>query len=137
MSTITELREQGLLLYRRTKPPAPFQLQSPPAPLSSDPDAEARVPQSAHAVVTHRNQIPGIYLDLEPRPLSAFDDNPIFNENGAARFLGISAECVKKWRQRNQGPDYLQYGRGGPVRYELHALMAFRAANEVKVGARP
>jgi hypothetical protein len=76
-------------------------------------------------------------LRLEPRPLSAFDDNPIFNENSAARFLGISAECLKKWRQRNQGPDYIQYGRGGPVRYELNALMAFRAANRVIVGAKP
>ena len=131
------MREQGLLLNRRTKPPAPFELQSPPASPSSDPAAEARVPQSGHAVVTHRGQIPGIYLRLEPQPLSAFDDNPIFNEDGAARFLGISSERMKKWRQRNQGPDYLQYGRGGPVRYELNSLMAFRAVNEVKVGGRP
>ena len=69
--------------------------------------------------------------------MSAFDDNPIFNEDGAARFLGISAERMKKWRQRNQGPDYLQYGRGGAVRYDLNALMAFRAANRVMVSAKP
>ena len=137
MPTRTELVQQGLLLNRRTKPPAPFQLESPPASTSSRTAAEARVPQSGHAVVTHRGQIPGVYLRLEPRPLSAFDDNPIFNENSAARFLGISAECLKKWRQRNQGPDYIQYGRGGPVRYELNALMAFRAANRVIVGAKP
>jgi hypothetical protein len=67
----------------------------------------------------------------------AYDDNPVFNEASAATFLGISAERMKKWRQRNQGPDYLQYGPGGPVRYELNALIAFRAAHEVKIGARP
>jgi hypothetical protein len=67
----------------------------------------------------------------------AYDDNPVFNEASAATFLGISAECIKKWRQRNQGPDYLQYGQGGPVRYELNTLIAFRAAHKITVGGRP
>jgi hypothetical protein len=66
----------------------------------------------------------------------AYDDNPVFNEASAATFLGISAECIKKWRQRNQGPDYLQYGQGGPVRYELKALTAFRVAHRIAVGGQ-
>ena len=73
------------------------------------------------------------YLDVEPRPVWACNDNPVFNERGAAQLVGISAECLKKWRQRNQGPDYIQYGRNGPIRYELSALRAFRAANTVYV----
>ena len=42
---------------------------------------------------------------------------------------------MKKWRQRNQGPDYIQYGKDGTVRYELTALMAYRAAHRVQNGA--
>jgi hypothetical protein len=74
---------------------------------------------------------------LAPRPLLAYDDNPVFNEASAARFLNISAECIKKWRQRNQGPDYIQYGPGGPVRYELNTLIAFRAAHKITVVGQP
>ncbi len=79
-----------------------------------------------------RTELPGRYLTLEQPPISAFDDNPVFDEFCAARFLGLSTETLKKWRQRDLGPDYIQYGPGGPVRYELNALMAFRAANTVK-----
>lgn len=75
------------------------------------------------------------YLEVEPRPVWACDDNPVFNEAGAARLVGISQECLKKWRQRNKGPDYIQYGQGGPIRYELSALSAFRDANRVHVGS--
>jgi hypothetical protein len=78
-----------------------------------------------------RTQIPETYLILEPQPLSAYEDDPVFNEIGAAQIIGISAECLKKWRHRNQGPDYIQYGPGGPIRYELSALRAFRAAHRV------
>jgi hypothetical protein len=44
---------------------------------------------------------------------------------------------LKKWRQRNQGPDYVQYGPDGPVRYELDALMAFRARHRVRAKPKP
>ena len=75
------------------------------------------------------------YLKVEPLPISAYNDDPVFDEVGAARLLGLSAECLKKWRQRNQGPDYIQYGKGGPVRYELTVLAAFRKAHKVHVGS--
>ena len=42
-----------------------------------------------------------------------------------------------KWRQPDQGPDYIQSGTGGPVRYKLDALVALREINKVVVGAKP
>jgi hypothetical protein len=81
-------------------------------------------------------QIPITYLTMESKPLSAFDDNPVLGVNGAAEVVGVSAECMRKWRQRDQGPDYIQYGLDGPVRYELSTLMAFRLAHRVKVGLK-
>jgi hypothetical protein len=83
----------------------------------------------------HRLQIPMVYLGVEPRPVWACDGNPVFNEESAARLVGVSKDCLKKWRQRNKGPDYIQYGQGGPIRYELSALNAFRDANRVHVGS--
>jgi hypothetical protein len=58
--------------------------------------------------------------------------NPVFNQYGAAEILGIIVQCLKKWRQRNQGPDYIQYGRDGAVRYALKDLMAFRAGHTLR-----
>jgi hypothetical protein len=81
---------------------------------------------------TQRIELPGRYLTLEQPPLSAFDDNPVFDESCAARFLGLSTETLKKWRQRNFGPDYIQYGPAGPVRYTFNALMDFRDTHTVK-----
>ncbi len=100
---------------------------APAVPKPAQPD-QASAPQ--------RGVVPGIYLTLEKLPLSVFDDNPVFNEFGAAKLVGVSAEVLKKWRQRNMGPDYIQYGAAGPVRYELSALMAFRAAHKVKPGGK-
>jgi hypothetical protein len=71
-------------------------------------------------------------LKIEQPPFSAFDDSPVFDEISAGVILGLSPETLKKWRQRNTGPDYIQYGHAGPVRYELNALMEFRARNTVK-----
>jgi hypothetical protein len=34
------------------------------------------------------------------------------------------------------GPDYIQYGADGPVRYEFNALMEFRATHVVKPGRK-
>ena len=71
---------------------------------------------------------PARYTKLEPsRPLSAFIDDPLFNPKAAARILGVSVECLKKWRQRKRGPSYIQYGEDGPVRYALSALKRFQA----------
>lgn len=83
-----------------------------------------------------RKELPATYLNIEKPQLSTFDDNPVVNEHGAARILGVSAELLKKWRQRNMGPDYIQYGPGGPVRYEVNTLKAFREAHRVKVGSK-
>ena len=38
---------------------------------------------------------------------------------------------MKKWRQRNQGPDDIRYGKGGPVRYEINDLLDFRDSYKV------
>jgi hypothetical protein len=34
--------------------------------------------------------------------------------------------------KRGQGPDYIQYEKGGPVRYELSALATFIAAHRIR-----
>jgi len=39
------------------------------------------------------------------KPISAYDDNPVFNDFDAARFVGVTADCLKKWRQRQESPD--------------------------------
>ena len=88
---------------------------------------------SAQVGQAQRSELPGTFLQLEHRPLSAYDDNPVFDEVSAARFLGVGAACLKKWRQRMQGPDYIQYGKNGVIRYELCALMEFRDRNSVKL----
>ena len=134
--SITEFQEQGLLLYPRTKPSTAAQTQAQGTAGSSQPTNEVNSPRSAALAASHRRLVSRVFLDLAPRPLLAYDDNPVFNEASAARFLGISAECIKKWRQRNQGPDYIQYGPGGPVRYELNTLIAFRAAHKITVGGQ-
>jgi hypothetical protein len=81
--------------------------------------------------------LPTRYMDLEPpRPLSAINDDPVFNARAAASILGVSVECLTKWRQRGQGPDYIQYGEWGPVRYALSALMKYRAEHTILLGDR-
>jgi hypothetical protein len=74
--------------------------------------------------------------ELTPsRPLSVFNDDPVFKVGAAATFLGVSVELMKKWRQRRQGPTYLQYqtvsGEPGPVLYTLSALRQFRGTHTV------
>ena len=96
---------------------------------TSKPFAKSR---SAPVGPAQHRELPATYLTLEPRPISAYDDNPVFNENSAARLVGVTADCLKKWRQREEGPDYIQYGHNGVVRYELNALMEFRDKHRVK-----
>ena len=83
-----------------------------------------------------RREIPEIYLTIEPKPISAYDNNPVFDERNAARLIGVTAHCLKKWRQRKQGPDYIQYGHNGPIRYELNTLMDFREKYRVTLTGR-
>jgi hypothetical protein len=84
-------------------------------------------PQPARRLV-----IPTRYMELEPpQPLSAINDDPVFDTHAAAVLLGVTYECLRKWRQRNQGPDYIQYGDKGPIRYAVSALIACRTAHTV------
>jgi hypothetical protein len=92
--------------------------------------------QSDPAGPAQRHEVSPTLLQLERQPLSAYDDNPVFDEASAARFIGVTADCLKKWRQRKQGPDYIQYGRNGVVRYELNALMEFRDRHRIRIGHR-
>jgi hypothetical protein len=136
MPTIMELRPRGVLPYPRIDPAVTAKRQSTvaasqfAAQTNSLPQAEPGAPK--------RTAIPERYMLLEPKqPLSVIDDAPVFDAVAAARILGVSVERMKKWRQRNQGPDYIQYGKDGTVRYELTALMAYRAAHRVQNGSKP
>jgi hypothetical protein len=93
-------------------------------------------PQPAELGTAQHRELPATLLKLEPQPLSAYDDNPVLNEAGAAFIVGVTADALKKWRQRKQGPDYIQYGKNGPVRYELRALMEFRDKYRVVYNSR-
>lgn len=135
MPTIAQLRDQNPLLRPRTNPPAAVQPQPPSSVPSSHPAVDPKASLPSGVSIPRRTQIPAIYLTVERLPISTYDDNPILDGHGAAALLGLSRERLKKWRQRDQGPDYLQYGPAGAVRYELDALMAFRAAHRVKIGS--
>jgi hypothetical protein len=111
--------------------------QSESAALSSLPAVAAQLLQPVDLPAPRRTQIPEEYLSVQSRALSSFDDNPLLGTCGAAKILSVGVELLKKWRQRDQGPDYVQYGPGGPVRYELDALMAFRALHRVRVSSKP
>ena len=104
---------------------------------TSPPTVVAKRLQPADLAAPHVTQLPEVYPFVEPRALSTFDDNPLFDTCEAAKILAIGVDLLKKWRRRNQGPDYVQYGPGGPVRYELDALMAFRARHRVRVSSKP
>ena len=108
-------------------------LNSPTHPQPNKPAAAANIPTSNKIA-----EIPSRMRELEPEapPLVAIDD-PVFTTADAARILGITAQRLMKWRQRDQGPDYLQYEKGGPVRYELSALIEFKAAHRVRPSRQP
>ena len=101
-----------------------------PQPAQPAPDAGATTPN-----VT---EIPLRLRELEPAepPLVVVDD-PVFNTRDAAQILGLKADRLMKWRQRGQGPDYLQYEQSGDIRYELSALIAFKAAHRVRPSRQP
>jgi hypothetical protein len=131
MVTITELRARGIVGYPRTTPSATSQ-----SAFAMSTSAFA-APTKSSSLTDHTapkvTEIPERYMRLEPKdPLIVIDDNPVFDAYAAGRILGRTDECLKKWRQRDQGPDYIQYERNGVVRYELSALMAFRAEHRVK-----
>jgi hypothetical protein len=137
MPNATEPHKQRFTLNPRARAAALAQLQSPSVLSSSLPAVAAKRIQPVDLASPHRTQIPEEYLSVESRSLSTFDDNPLFGTCGAAEILAVTVELLKKWRQRNLGPDYVQYGTGGPVRYELNALIAFRELHRVRVNPKP
>lgn len=77
------------------------------------------------------------HLFVEPADLEKFlNDDPLVGTRGAAIILGVSADLLKKWRQRGKGPDYYQYEDGGPVLYGVRALNAFKVAYLVTPGKK-
>jgi len=122
-----EAAEQAAEARRRSQLAVPTSL----------PTVVAKRLQPVDLAVPHITQLPKEYPSVESRALSTFDDNPLFGTCEAADILAVGVDLLKKWRQRDQGPDYVQYGPGGPVRYELDALMAFRATHRVRVSSKP
>jgi hypothetical protein len=98
--------------------------------------AIVEIPKPAELRTAQRTELSATALPIKSKPLSECDDNPVLNEQGAAFIVGVSADLLKKWRQRKQGPDYIQYGTGGPVRYEIKALLAFRDEYRVYLSSK-
>lgn len=70
------------------------------------------------------------HLYVEPADLEKYyNDDPLVGGRGAAILLGVSYDLIRKWRQREKGPDYYQYEPGGPVLYSVRALNVFKAAH--------
>lgn len=84
-----------------------------------------------------RTELPLQLLKVEQPPISATSNNPALKECVAACILGLSDETLKKWRQRGIGPNYVQYGPDGAVRYLLSNLMEFRANHRIKTRHMP
>jgi hypothetical protein len=126
MSTTTAPRLQQELKTRSANTTNPAQPQSTsPAPSPTTP-------------VPNTTQIPLQLKSLEPAEPEVFiNDDPVFETIDAAAILGVTADRLVKWRQREQGPDYLQYAQNGHVRYELSSLIAFKAAHRVRPSRQP
>jgi hypothetical protein len=124
--TMEEAIERTRLRAKRLPDEAPAQPQptKPTPALRHAVKATDSAPSEVRAA--HRTELPAAARPAEITALSTCDDNPVLNELGAAFVLGVSPNLLKKWWQRTQGPDYIQYGRGGPVRYEIKALLYFR-----------
>jgi len=116
----------------QTKATTTARPQPPPAAPSSEPVVDGKATPFTEHLVALRKQIPEMLLSYEPAPISAYCNNPVLNERSAAALLGVSQDLMNKWRQRNWGPDYIQYGKAGPVRYELNELVKFRDRHKVQ-----
>ena len=115
---------------------AATQPQPPSAVPSSQPAVNEQPLSSDSPLANLRRQIPKFLLDYEPIPQEVFDENPVLTERSAAVLVGVTQSLMKKWRQRNWGPNYIQYGEDGPVRYEFAALMQFRNRHIVQVRSK-
>lgn len=69
-------------------------------------------------------------------PEEFISDDPVFITHDAAAMLGVPADRLMKWRQRGQGPEYLEYEDGG-IRYELSALIAYKASRRIHPSRQP
>jgi len=87
--------------------------------------------QPAGVRTANCTELPAKDSPVVSKPLSVYDDNPVLDSQGAAFVLGVSVDLLKKWRKRMLGPDYIQFGPGGTVRYELKALLAFRDSYKI------
>jgi len=84
------------------------------------------------APTTRVAEIPNRLRRLEPaEPIEVAEDDPVFDTLDAAIVLGIRPSRLEKWRQRDQGPDYLWYDDDYP-RYELSSLIQFKAAHRIR-----
>jgi hypothetical protein len=109
---------------------------TPLTPTTSHGTPSATVRSTNNGQPTAQGQVlPPRLLQLESKnvPLSAINDDPVLDARAAAAFLGVKVGCLKKWRFRNQGPDYIQYGINGPVRYRLSTLKAYLVAMTVRL----
>src|ERR1035437_4525702 len=90
MPNITRPRNQGVLRPQQTRAAATVQPPASSTSPSSSPVARAKVFPPPVFPDGQRLQIPMAYLDVEPRPVWACNDNPVFNERGAAELIGVS-----------------------------------------------
>jgi hypothetical protein len=67
----------------------------------------------AYRKLPHRNEFP--------------EENPFFDEQGAAIILGVKPGTLKKWRAQNRGPAFRRREGNGRISYRLSVLMEFRA----------
>ena len=136
MPTSPKICESACEAHLEFKAVPKAQLQSPPAAPSSQPAVDGKATPSASRLAEFRKQIPKMLLDFEPQPLRVRETNPLLKEESAAVLLAVSPDLLKKWRQRDWGPNYIQYGKDGPVRYEFEALMDFRERHRVEVRSK-
>lgn len=133
MAKQTEMSRNKVPVNPTKNATALVQSQTPPgvSPLQSPVGGKTVSPKDRFA--SFRKQIPEALLIYEPQPSRALCTNPVVNERGAAGLLGVSQELLKKWRQRGFGPNYIQYEKNGPIRYELNELTEFRESHGVLV----
>jgi hypothetical protein len=62
---------------------------------------------------------PAPQIDIAPIPTDR-----MLNTWDAAKILGETHEVLKKWRQRDQGPEYIRFPNGD-IRYRLSTLLKF------------
>jgi hypothetical protein len=122
-----------------TAPRLPQDLKTRSANATNPAQPQSTLPApSPTTSVPNVTKIPLQLKRLEPAEPEVFiNDDPVFDTNRAASILGASPTRLIKWRQRKQGPDYLQYADNGSVRYELSALIAFKAAHRVRPSRQP